>query len=138
MNAKNTLTALCSALTLILATGGVACAATTPNVYSSGLLVLVFIGFVALVVVVQMIPAIITMCGMLKALFGSKDVKSPTKCTNLQSDAVCGSSSHLQHDVLMTCVLDLHQRPVPNSGAAFSNSARAVERDAIDREKYHG
>lgn len=79
MNAKNTLTALCSALTLILATGGVACAATTPNVYSSGLLVLVFIGFVALVVVVQMIPAIITLCGMLKALFGSKDVKSPTK-----------------------------------------------------------
>jgi len=68
MNAKSTLTALCSALTMSLATSTGAYAATTQKVYSSGILVLVFIGFVALVVVVQMIPAIITLCGMIKGL----------------------------------------------------------------------
>ena len=68
MNAKNTLTALCSALTLSLVTSTGAYAATTQKVYSSGILVLVFIGFVALVVVVQLIPAVITLCGMLKGL----------------------------------------------------------------------
>jgi uncharacterized membrane protein YdfJ with MMPL/SSD domain len=82
MNAKNSMTTLGSALTLFLATCGGASAATSQNVYSSGLLVLVFIGFVALVVVVQMIPAIITLCGMLNALFSSKktgDAKASTK-----------------------------------------------------------
>ena len=68
MNAKSTLTALCSAMTLSLATSTGAYAATTQKVYSSGILVLVFIGFVALVVVVQLIPAVITLCGMLKGL----------------------------------------------------------------------
>jgi hypothetical protein len=82
MNAKNSLTTFCSALTLILASGGGAYAATGHEVYSSGLLVLVFIGFVALVVIVQMIPAMITLCGMLKGLFGSKKTGhagAPTK-----------------------------------------------------------
>ena len=65
---KSTLTALCSALTLSLVASTGAYAATPQKVYSSGILVLVFIGFVALVVVVQMIPAIITLCGMLKGL----------------------------------------------------------------------
>ena len=74
MNAKSTLTALCSAMTMSLATSTGAYAATTQKVYSSGILVLVFIGFVALVVVVQMIPAIITLCGMLKGL--AKDRKT--------------------------------------------------------------
>ena len=68
MNAKSTLTALCSAMTLTLATSTGAFAADTHKVYASGVLVLVFIGFVALVVVVQMIPAIITLCGLLKGL----------------------------------------------------------------------
>jgi len=68
MNAKSTLTALCSAMTLSLATSTGAYAASTQRVYSSGILVLVFIGFVALVVVVQMIPAIITLVGMLRGL----------------------------------------------------------------------
>ena len=72
MNAKSTLTALCSAMTLSLATSTGAYAASTQRVYSSGILVLVFIGFVALVVVVQMIPAIITLCGMLKGLASNR------------------------------------------------------------------
>jgi len=57
-----------NALTVWLATINSAYAATTTKVYSSGILVLVFIGFVALVVVVQMIPAIITLTGMIKGL----------------------------------------------------------------------
>jgi ABC-type glycerol-3-phosphate transport system permease component len=72
MKAKSTLTALCSAMILSLATSTGAYAASTQRVYSSGILVLVFIGFVALVVVVQMIPAIITLCGMLKGLASNR------------------------------------------------------------------
>jgi hypothetical protein len=69
MNAKSTLTTLCSTLSLAASP---AFAADTHKVYSSGILVLVFIGFVALVVVVQMIPAIITLCGMLKGLASNR------------------------------------------------------------------
>jgi hypothetical protein len=72
MNAKSTLTALCSAMTMTLATSTGAFAADTHKVYASGILVLVFIGFVALVVVVQMIPAIITLCGMIKGLVNDR------------------------------------------------------------------
>ena len=68
MNAKSMLTTLCSAITLSLVSSTGAFAADTHKVYASGILVLVFIGFVALVVVVQMIPAIITLCSMLKGL----------------------------------------------------------------------
>ena len=42
-------------------------AADTHKVYSSGILVLVFLGFCALVVVAQLIPAIITLVGMIKS-----------------------------------------------------------------------
>ena len=59
---------LINMLTVWLATANCAYAATTTKVYNSGILVLVFIGFVALVVVVQMIPAIITLMGMIKGL----------------------------------------------------------------------
>lgn len=51
---------------LWLATFGEAFAASTTRVYSSGIFVLGFIAFCALVVVVQLIPAIMTMWGMLK------------------------------------------------------------------------
>ena len=68
MKKTSILTTLSSALTTVLMTGSAAFAATTHTVYSSGILVLAFIGFVALVVVVQMIPAILTLCGMIKGL----------------------------------------------------------------------
>ena len=42
--------------------------AGTTKVYSSGILVLAFVGFCALVVVIQLIPALITMFGMIKGL----------------------------------------------------------------------
>jgi hypothetical protein len=44
------------------------------RVYSSGLLVAVFIGICALVVLVQMIPALVTMWGMFKGV-GKEDSK---------------------------------------------------------------
>lgn len=47
-------------------------AATTTRVYSSGLLVLGFLGFCALVVVIQMIPALITLWGIVKELVSGK------------------------------------------------------------------
>lgn len=43
-------------------------AASTTRVYNSGILVLVFLGFCALVVVAQLIPALITLWGMLKSV----------------------------------------------------------------------
>jgi hypothetical protein len=67
---------LLNALTLWLATMNCAHAATTTKVYNSGILVLVFIGFVALVVVVQMIPAIITLVGMIKGLVAANKEKA--------------------------------------------------------------
>ncbi len=52
---------------LMAATNG-AFAAGTEKVYSSSILVLVFIGFLALVVVGQLIPAIMTVIGAIKGL----------------------------------------------------------------------
>jgi hypothetical protein len=43
-------------------------AVDTAKVYSSGILVLVFVGICALFVVSQMIPAIILLCGMIKGV----------------------------------------------------------------------
>lgn len=57
-----------STLALWLTTITPAFAATTTRVYSSGILVLVFLGFCALVVVAQLIPALITLWGMLKSM----------------------------------------------------------------------
>lgn len=49
-----------------LAQSGIACAADTHRVYTSGILVLLFVGVCALVVTVQLIPALMTLWGMLK------------------------------------------------------------------------
>jgi hypothetical protein len=47
--------------------------AGTAKVYSSSILALAFVGFCALVVVVQLIPAIITLYGMLKGLASKRE-----------------------------------------------------------------
>ncbi len=60
-------------LTAWLASINCAHAASSARVYNSGILVLAFIGFVALVVVVQMIPAILTLVGMIKG--AAKDAR---------------------------------------------------------------
>lgn len=56
--------------TLALSLAAVPCAfaATTTKVYNSGILVLAFLGFCALVVVIQLIPAIMTLVGMIKGM----------------------------------------------------------------------
>ena len=68
MSAKRTLTAVCSAVTLSLVTGTAALASSgaTNKVFVSGPLILLFLGFCALVVVIQCIPAIIMLYGMIK------------------------------------------------------------------------
>ncbi len=55
-------------LAALVATTNGAFAAGTEKVYSSSILVLVFIGFLALVVVGQLIPAIMTLIGAIKGL----------------------------------------------------------------------
>ena len=63
-----TLNTIITALALWLGVVPHAFAATTTKVYSSGILVLVFLGFCALVVVVQLIPALITLVGMIRGM----------------------------------------------------------------------
>jgi hypothetical protein len=48
-------------------------AGTTARVYSSSTLVLAFVGFLALVVIIQLIPAIMTLFGALKGLVRKED-----------------------------------------------------------------
>ncbi len=78
MKAKSLLT-VTSGIIMNLAASTGAFAADTHKVYSSGILVLVFIGFVALVVVVQMIPAIITLVGMLRSLASTRKETATAK-----------------------------------------------------------
>lgn len=68
MNAKNTLTAVCSAvaLSLVTSTAALASSGATNKVFVSGPLILLFLGFCALVVVIQCVPAIIMLYGMIK------------------------------------------------------------------------
>lgn len=78
MNAKRTLTGLCSATALSLATSTAALASSgaTNKVFISGPLILLFLGFCALVVVIQCIPAIIMLYTMIKAAFSTADNKA--------------------------------------------------------------
>ncbi len=64
---------LFAALTFWLAAIHPAFAASTTTVYNSGILVLVFVGFCALVILVQLIPAIITLWGMLMGILSNKE-----------------------------------------------------------------
>ena len=69
MNAKSTMIGICSAVTMLLMSStGAHAAAAGQKVYSSGILVLLFLGFCALVVVLQMIPAMMHLYGMIKGV----------------------------------------------------------------------
>lgn len=64
-------------LMLLFATVSTAFAVDTTKVYNSGLLVLLFLGFCALVIVVQIIPAIVLMVGSIRGMiktFSQKDL----------------------------------------------------------------
>jgi len=75
MNAKQTLTAVCSAVALSLVTGTAALASggVTNKVFISGPLILLFLGFCALVVVIQCVPAIIMLYGLIKGVASDKE-----------------------------------------------------------------
>jgi len=60
-------------ITALLGSTQAAHAASTSTIYTSGWLVLAFFGLCALVVTVQLIPALIMLAGMLKALVSGKD-----------------------------------------------------------------
>lgn len=74
MNALTNLKAVCSAVALILttSTGAFASSGVTNKVFVSGPLILLFLGFCALVVVVQCIPAMIMLYGMIKGTVSAK------------------------------------------------------------------
>ena len=75
MNAKQSLTAVCSAVALSFATstGALASSGATNKVFVSGPLILLFLGFCALVVVIQCIPVIMTLYGMIKGAASNKE-----------------------------------------------------------------
>ena len=66
-------------LALSLAAVTPAFAASATRVYSSGALVLVFLGFCALVVVAQLIPAIMTLIGMIKGYAENRQTSAEAK-----------------------------------------------------------
>lgn len=78
MNAKQTLTAVFTAvaLSLVTSTGALASGGATNKVFISGPLILLFLGFCALVVVIQCIPAIITLYGMITGAAASNKEKA--------------------------------------------------------------
>ena len=78
MNAKQTLTAVFSAvaLSLVTSTAALASGGSTNKVFVSGPLILLFLGFCALVVVIQCIPAIITLYGMITGAAASNKEKA--------------------------------------------------------------
>ncbi len=65
---------LLNALTVFMATVVNAYGANEASIYNSGLLVVVFLGFCALVVIAQLIPAFLVLTGMIKSLVkGTKE-----------------------------------------------------------------
>lgn len=58
---------------LLLVSSVPAHAVNTAKVYKSGPLVLIFVGFFALLIVVQMLPALTTLYGMIKGMLAHRD-----------------------------------------------------------------
>jgi len=78
MNVKQNLTAVFSAVALssVSSTAALASGGSTNKVFVSGPLILLFLGFCALVVVIQCIPAIITLYGMITGAAASNKEKA--------------------------------------------------------------
>ena len=75
MKTKQALSSVCSvvALSLVSGTSALASSGATNKVFISGPLILLFLGFCALVVVIQCIPAIIMLYGMIKGAVSNKE-----------------------------------------------------------------
>lgn len=69
-------------ISALLGSTQVAHAATTTTIYTSGWLVLAFFGLCALVVTVQLIPALIMLAGMVRGLLSRKETKSTVRLTS--------------------------------------------------------
>ena len=68
---------LLSSLAIVLLLSAPAFAVDTAVTYSSGLLVLLFVGFCALIIVAQLVPAVLMLFGMTKAITqGSRQTAS--------------------------------------------------------------
>ena len=78
MKTNANLRALANTAIVFLMTTANAFAASTSKVFVSKLGILIFLGFCALVLVVQLIPAMITLYGMLKGI-GKEQEKSPSR-----------------------------------------------------------
>ena len=79
----NTVTVLLASLTSAIASAAPE-AVDTNLTFNSGILVLAFVGFLALVVVVQTIPAIITLYSMIKAAASESAKSKETLSTALK------------------------------------------------------
>jgi len=78
----NTVAILLASLTSAFASGSAAHVDTSLT-YNSGILVLAFAGFLALVVVVQLIPAVVSLYGMIKsASEAAKEKEATSSVTN--------------------------------------------------------
>lgn len=57
---------LLTTLTLLLVAASPALAVDTSKTYNSGILILLFVGFCALIIVAQLVPAVLALFGMTK------------------------------------------------------------------------
>jgi hypothetical protein len=78
MKTKMSLPTVANTALVFLMTTANAFAASTSKVFVSKLGIMLFLGFCALVLVVQLIPAMITLYGMLKGI-GKEQEKSPSR-----------------------------------------------------------
>jgi len=69
----NGMRVLMNTMAVLLAAAPNAFAAEPVRVYSSSILVLAFVGFLALIVVVQLVPAIMTLVGALKGMLNKSE-----------------------------------------------------------------
>ena len=76
MKTLSKITSTITPIAAVLMTASGAHAASTNKVFMSNSLIFMFLGFCALVVVIQLIPAIITLQAMVKAALSSKDIKT--------------------------------------------------------------
>ena len=62
----NSVKTLLTALALMLMAASPALAVDTSKTYSSGILILLFVGFCALIIIAQLVPAVLALLGMTK------------------------------------------------------------------------
>ena len=79
---KTRISTLFNAVAVSLIAAGNAHAASTSKVFVSKLGIVIFLGFCALVLVVQLIPALMTLYGMLKSVTSKEKSTSHAKARN--------------------------------------------------------